>query len=61
MKELAAEPHQAFSDKGVMKPEQAEIERLRKEAAKMTCFEIPEQVTGAIAPPASYNPAPLNR
>lgn len=35
MKELAADPQQAFPGKGVMKPEQAEIERLRKEVAKL--------------------------
>jgi len=34
-RELAADPHQAFPGEGVMKPEQAEIERLRKEVAKL--------------------------
>jgi transposase len=33
VRELAADPQQAFS--GVMKPEQAEIDRLRKELAKL--------------------------
>lgn len=35
MRELTADSQQAFSGKGVMKPEQAEIERLRKEVAKL--------------------------
>jgi transposase len=35
MRELAGDPQQAFPGKGVMKPEQAEIERLRKEVAKL--------------------------
>lgn len=35
MKELTADPLQAFPGKGVMKPEQAEVERLRKEVAKL--------------------------
>lgn len=35
MRELAQDPQQAFPGKGVMKPEQAEIERLRKEVAKL--------------------------
>jgi transposase len=35
MRELASDPQQAFPGKGVMKPEQAEIERLRKEVAKL--------------------------
>lgn len=30
-----ARPQQAFPGKGVMKPEQAEIDRLRKEVAKL--------------------------
>ncbi len=34
MRELKADPQQAFPGKGMMKPEQAEIERLRKEVAK---------------------------
>ena len=34
-RELAADPQQAFPGKGVMKPEQAEIERLKKEVAKL--------------------------
>ena len=33
--ELAADPQQAFPGQGVMKPEQAEIERLKKENAKL--------------------------
>jgi transposase len=33
--QLAADPQQAFPGKGVMKPEQAEIDRLRKEVAKL--------------------------
>jgi len=35
IRELAADPQQAFPGKGVMKPEQAEIERLRREVAKL--------------------------
>ena len=35
MRELAADAQQAFPGKGVMKPEQAEIERLKKEVAKL--------------------------
>lgn len=35
MRELTADPQQAFPGKGVMKPEQAEIEWLRKEVAKL--------------------------
>lgn len=35
MRELAADPQQAFPGKGVMKPEAAEIERLKKEVAKL--------------------------
>jgi transposase len=35
MREQAADPHQAFPGKGVMKPEQAELERLRREVAKL--------------------------
>ena len=35
IRELAGDPQQAFPGKGVMKPEQAEIERLRKEVAKL--------------------------
>lgn len=35
MRDLAADPRQAFPGKGVMKPEQAEIDRLRKEVAKL--------------------------
>lgn len=35
VRELAADPQQAFLGQGVMKPEQAEIERLRKENAKL--------------------------
>lgn len=34
-RELAADPSQAFPGNGVMKPEQAEIDRLRKEVAKL--------------------------
>jgi len=34
MRELTADSLQAFPNKGVMKPEQAAIERLRKEGAK---------------------------
>ena len=32
---LTADPHQAFPGNGVMKPEQAEMERLRKEVSKL--------------------------
>lgn len=35
VRELTADPQQAFPGKGVMKPEQAEIDRLRKEVAKL--------------------------
>ena len=35
IREWAVDPQQAFPAKGVMKPEQAEIERLRKEVAKL--------------------------
>jgi len=35
MRELSEDPREAFPGKGVMKPEQAEIERLRKEVAKL--------------------------
>jgi transposase len=35
VRELAVDPQQAFPGKGVMKPEQAEIDRLRKEVAKL--------------------------
>ncbi|GAO73666.1 hypothetical protein CSE6_057_51030 [Comamonas sp. E6] len=35
IRELAADPQQAFPGQGVMKPEQAEIERLKRENAKL--------------------------
>ena len=35
MRELTTDPQQAFPGNGVMKPEQAEIERLRKEVSKL--------------------------
>lgn len=35
VRELQADPQQAFPGKGVMKPEQAEIDRLKKEVAKL--------------------------
>ncbi len=35
VKELAADPAQAFPGQGQMKPEQLEIERLRREVAKL--------------------------
>ena len=35
VKELDADPAQAFPGPGVMKPEQAEIERLRREVQKL--------------------------
>ena len=35
VREMVADPLQAFPGKGVMKPEQAEIDRLRKEVAKL--------------------------
>ena len=35
VREASADPHHAFPGQGVMKPEQAEIERLRKEVAKL--------------------------
>lgn len=34
-REASADPQHAFPGQGVMKPEQAEIERLRKEVAKL--------------------------
>ena len=35
IREFAADPQQAFPGKGVMKPEHAEVERLRREVAKL--------------------------
>ncbi len=35
LKEFGADPAQAFAGHGVMKPEQLEIERLRREVAKL--------------------------
>ena len=35
VRELTTDPQQAFPGQGVMKPEKAEIERLRKEVAKL--------------------------
>ena len=35
MRELAGDPRHALPGKGVMKPEQAELERLKKENAKL--------------------------
>ena len=35
VRDFAADPQQAFPGKGVMKPELAEIERLKKEVAKL--------------------------
>ena len=35
IRELTQDPHQAFPGKGLMKPEHAEIDRLRKEVAKL--------------------------
>ena len=35
VRELTVDPQQAFPAKGVMKPEQVEIERLHKEVAKL--------------------------
>lgn len=35
VREASADPQHAFPGQGVMKPEQAEIERLRKEVAKL--------------------------
>jgi len=35
VREAAEDPQEAFPGKGVMKPEQAEIERLKKEVAKL--------------------------
>ena len=35
VREVAIDPQEAFPGKGVMKPEQAEIDRLRKEVAKL--------------------------
>ena len=35
LKEISKDPERAFPGKGVMKPEQAEIERLKKEVAKL--------------------------
>ena len=36
VKEFASDPGQAFPGQGQMKPEQAELERLRRENAKLT-------------------------
>lgn len=35
IRQMAQDPQQAFPGHGVMKPEQAELERLRKEVAKL--------------------------
>ena len=35
LREQVADPQQAFPGKGVMKPEQGEIERLKREVAKL--------------------------
>jgi transposase len=35
LRDAAADPKQAFPGKGVMKPDQAEIDRLKKEVAKL--------------------------
>ena len=35
VREATADPQQAFPGQGLMKPEQAELERLRKENAKL--------------------------
>lgn len=35
IRDLTADPQQAFPGKGVMKPQQAEIERLRREVAEL--------------------------
>ena len=35
VRDFSADPQQAFPGNGVMKPEQGEIERLRKEVAKL--------------------------
>lgn len=35
MREVSADPQHAFPGQGVMKPEQAELERLRKEVARL--------------------------
>ena len=35
VREAAADPKEAFPGNGVMKPEQAELERLKKENAKL--------------------------
>jgi transposase len=35
VKEFAADPQHAFPGQGVMKPEQAEIERLRREVVRL--------------------------
>ena len=35
VREQVADPHQAFPGKGQMKPEQLEIDRLRKEVARL--------------------------
>ncbi len=35
VREATADPQEAFPGKGVMQPEQAEIDRLRKEVAKL--------------------------
>lgn len=35
VREAVTDPQEAFHGKGVMKPEQAELERLKKEVAKL--------------------------
>ena len=39
VRELSADPQQAFPDHGQMKPEQLEIEKLRREVAKLNTLE----------------------
>jgi transposase len=48
MREITQDPQQAFLGKGIMKPEQAEIERLRKEVAKLKMERV--QVRPTVGP-----------
>ena len=51
VKEFAADPLQAFPGQGQMKPEQAEIERLRREVQKLKAErDIQKKATACLAP-----------
>jgi transposase len=50
VKELAADPAHAFPGRGQMKPEQAEIERLRREVQKLKAErDIPKKAAAYFA------------